>query len=50
MENKLEYGKLKFTDWSKTNVLSQRQLKQLIAEKMARAKAYSTAMEKAYKK
>jgi hypothetical protein len=50
MENKLEYEKLKFTDWSKVQYLSQVQLKQLIAEKTLRAKVYSEAAKKVYKK
>jgi hypothetical protein len=48
MEYKIQYEKLKFTDWSKHLELSQAQLKQLIAEKTLRAKMQSDAMKKAY--
>ena len=50
MEKKLEYDKIKFTDWSKHTVLSQRQLSQLINEKILRAKIYSDATMKVKKK
>ena len=46
MEKRLQYEKLKFTDWSKHTVLSQRQLSQLIDEKILRAKIHSMAMSK----
>lgn len=50
MENKVEYKKAKFTDWSKHLELSQAQLRQLIAEKTLRAKIQSDAMKKVYRK
>lgn len=50
MEKRLQYEKLKFTDWSKHMVLNQRQLSKLIDEKVLRAKIYSDATLKVKKK
>ena len=43
MENKLRYETSKFTDWSKHMFLTPEQRKQLIAEKIERAKIQSNA-------
>ena len=38
MENKIQYEKLKFTDWSKHQFLTTEQRNKLIQEKIERAK------------
>ncbi len=46
MEKKIQYEKLKFTDWSKHTYLTNEQRKQLIQEKIERAKINHMAMRR----
>lgn len=50
MEKHLYYEKVKFTDWSKHQFLTEDQRKKLIQEKIERAKIQSLAVMKVYKK
>lgn len=46
MEKRLQYEKLKFTDWSKHTSLTQEQRNKLIREKFERAKIHYLAMQR----
>jgi hypothetical protein len=46
MEKRIEYATYKFTDWSKHLHLTEQQRKQLIAEKLERARIQSLAMQR----
>jgi hypothetical protein len=46
MEKQLQYVKLKFTDWSNHTYLTNEQRKQLIQEKIERAKIHYLAMQR----
>lgn len=50
MRKQIEYGTLKFTDWSKMQYLTPDQVRKLILEKAERAKLLSEAMSRQPKK